>query len=160
MPEVRDPVDEAAWLSLAPLAARSVALSLPLSTRFRLRDDITPVQFAFLQQHGFLVFDGVASEPEVQRALAELDAVEQHLLAEGIDKVHGVPVWFGEGPDGQPVVELEAAITDQVSHARRVGARVRAKIYCGRRSAGASWFSDVVRAFQKHVLFHFQRTES
>ncbi|QEG42831.1 HlyD family efflux transporter periplasmic adaptor subunit [Roseimaritima ulvae] len=61
--------------------------------------------------------------------------------------------------DGQTVVELEAALAGDAAHALRVGARVRAKIYCGRRSAGASWFSDVARAFRKHVLFHFQRTK-
>ncbi len=171
MPEVRDPVDEAAWLSLAPLAARSVALSLPLSTRFRLRDDITPVQFAFLQQHGFLVFDGVASEPEVQRALAELDAVEQHLLAEGIDKVHGVPVWFGEGPDGQPRLQrmgfasvhsdwLEAFVTDArfepirrlIGDDARIGTREKDGVVFNRYfnsggslRPGVAWHTDSLR---------------
>jgi len=95
-------VDESAWMALPPLEARKVAAELPIGSRFRLTDTITPVQFAFLQRHGFLVFDQVASDDEVARALDEIDRVEEKLLAEGIERVHGVPVWFGTGPDGSP----------------------------------------------------------
>lgn len=88
-------------LSLDAEAARSVVNHLPLGTRFRLRDEITPVQQAFLDRHGFLVFSQVAKADEVERILAEVDQVEANLLAEGKRKVHGVPVWFGVDPDGK-----------------------------------------------------------
>jgi hypothetical protein len=96
------PLDETELLTLAPLDARRIALELPLGTRFRLRDDITPVQYAFLQEHGYLVFARVARQAEVDRILSEIDAVEAKLLAEDIRSVCGVPVWFGTGPEGKP----------------------------------------------------------
>ncbi|MCA9300559.1 MAG: phytanoyl-CoA dioxygenase family protein [Phycisphaerales bacterium] len=96
------PFDESELLAIGPLDARRIALGLPLSTRFRLRDDITPVQYAFLQEHGYLVFARVASQTEVDRILSEIDAVEAKLLAEEITAICGVPVWFGTGPEGKP----------------------------------------------------------
>lgn len=94
--------DETDLLALPPLDARKVAAELPLNTRFELRNVLTPVQYAFLQRHGFLVFARVASVEEVQTILSEMQRVEKKLLDEKIDKVCGVPVWFGTGPDGQP----------------------------------------------------------
>ena len=85
---------------------------------------ITPVQWAFLQLRGYLVFARVATEDEVGTILSEMERVERKLLAEGIDRVHGVPVWFGTGPDGQPWLQrmgfssvhspwLESFVTDR-----------------------------------------------
>lgn len=171
MPDVRDPVDESDWLTLPPLEARTVALSLPVATRFRLRATITPVQFAFLDHHGFLVFDRVASEAEVERALDELGRVEAHLLAEGIERVHGVPVWFGEGPDGTPWLQrmgfasvhsdwLEGFVTDErfepirrlIGDEARIGTREKDGVVFNRYfNAGGSlrkgvpWHTDALR---------------
>ena len=94
--------DESELLTAAPLRARTIAGNLPLGTRFRLRDDITPVQWAFLQEHGFLVFARVASLDEVQTILSEVDRIQDKLLAEKIETVHGVPVWFGTDDAGKP----------------------------------------------------------
>ena len=94
-------LDESDALTLPPLDARTAADHLPLDTRFRLRDTITPIQWAFLHKHGFLVFARVVSTDEVAHVLAEIDRVEKKLIDEKIDKIYGVPVWFGVGPDGQ-----------------------------------------------------------
>jgi phytanoyl-CoA hydroxylase len=93
-------LDESQMLALDPAAAKRIALSLPMTTRFRLRPEITPVQSAFLDHHGFIVFDRVASLEEVETILAEVDRVEAELLAQGKTKVYGVPVWFGKDPEG------------------------------------------------------------
>lgn len=95
------PFAEADLLETSPEEAARLASGLPLSTRFTLRADITPVQRAFLDRHGFLVFDRVAVRGEVDRILAEIDRVEADLLAAGKTKVYGVPVWFGFDPDGR-----------------------------------------------------------
>ncbi len=95
------PLDEEAMLALSPEVAARIAADLAFTTRFRLRSEITPVQLAFLDRHGFIVFDRVAQLGEVETILAEVDRVEQELLAEGKTKVYGVPVWFGKDPDGQ-----------------------------------------------------------
>lgn len=95
------PVDEAAWLALEPAAAVEIAASLPMGTRFRLGAEITPVQRAFLDRNGFVVFDRVARDEEVDTILAEIDRVEAELLDKGERTVFGVPVWFGPDPDGR-----------------------------------------------------------
>ncbi|MFN7143048.1 MAG: phytanoyl-CoA dioxygenase family protein [Myxococcota bacterium] len=95
------PLDESALLALSDAEAAVHAARLPLGTRFRLRAEITPVQAAFLARHGFIVFDRVASDAEVDGILAEVDRVEAELLAAGKTKVYGVPVWFGLDPDGR-----------------------------------------------------------
>jgi hypothetical protein len=86
---------------VAEAEVERVAAALPLSTRFELGREITPVQHAFLRRTGFLVFNAVAQPAEVDRVLAEIDGVEARLLAEGKTKVHGVPLWFGPDPDGK-----------------------------------------------------------
>jgi hypothetical protein len=94
------PLDESALRALSPAEAAERVASLPLSTRFRLRAEITPIQAAFLDRHGFLVFDRVATPEELCTALAEIDRVETELLAAGKQAVNGVPIWFGPDPDG------------------------------------------------------------
>jgi len=115
--------NESDLLGISPLAARDIAAKLPLDTRFVLRDDITPVQFAFLNERGYLVFAGVASPDEIQMVLDEVDAVEIKLIAENIDQICGVPVWFGADENGRKWLQrmgfssyysdkLEAFVTD------------------------------------------------
>ncbi len=94
-----DPLNEVEYAGLPPA---EVAAGLPLSVRFTLGPEITPLQHAFLARHGFLVFDRVASAEEVATILAEVDRIEGELLAEGRRTVFGVPVWFGRNPDGRP----------------------------------------------------------
>jgi len=117
------PFPEEGLLSIGPLDARRIARSLPWGTRFRLRPEITPVQYAFLQERGYLVFAHVASAAEVGRVLAEVDAVEHKLITEEITRICGVPVWFGTGPNGKPWLQrmgfssfysewLESFVTD------------------------------------------------
>lgn len=98
-------LDEDGLLAISAAQAREHALQLPLSVRFRLRPELTPIQLAFLDHHGFAVFDRVASRPEVQTILAELEDSGDRLIGDGIQKVRGVPVWTGIGPDGAPMLE-------------------------------------------------------
>ena len=123
LPDEPAPFDESDLLSLSPLDARTRAAELPVGTRFCLRDEITPIQYAFLLQHGFLVFARVASLEEVDRVLAEIDGVREKVVAEGIDAICGVPIWFGSDEEGNPLLQrlgfssfysdwLEAFVTD------------------------------------------------
>lgn len=93
------PLEEDVTLDAA--AAAAIVDTLPLTTRFRLRAETTPIQAAFLGKHGFLVYDRVASLAEIETILAEVDRVEQELLAKGTRQIFGVPVWFGFDPDGK-----------------------------------------------------------
>jgi hypothetical protein len=92
--------DESALLDLDPSAAAAVADDLPFDVRFHLRAEITPVQGAFLDRTGFLVFDRVASTDEVAAILAEVDRIEADLIARDVRTLFGVPIWFGWNPDG------------------------------------------------------------
>jgi ectoine hydroxylase-related dioxygenase (phytanoyl-CoA dioxygenase family) len=102
--------------------AEGFAASLPLSARFRLGAEVTPVQRAFLDRHGYLVFDRVASEEEVATLLGEADRVQERLLVERREQVYGVPVWVGQDPDGKPYLQ-RLAFTSEFSEAIRAFVR-------------------------------------
>jgi Phytanoyl-CoA dioxygenase (PhyH) len=81
------------------------ARELPLTTRFRLGDAITPVQAAFLDLHGFLVFESVARPDEVRAILEEVERIERQWLAEERKDVFGIPLFVGRGIEGQPMIQ-------------------------------------------------------
>lgn len=86
-------------------ADRRKARSLPLSTRFTLGSVITPVQQAFLDEHGYLVFGGVASKDEVARVLSEIDALQERWLEEGRKEINGIPVFIGKDENSKPFIQ-------------------------------------------------------
>lgn len=111
MNTLADPSENALHAALSPEEAREVALSLPLAHRFALGDEITPVQRAFLDEHGFLVFSQVATLDEIDAIQAEVDRVQEAWLAEGRRKVHGVPVWVGFDEEGERYVQRFAFLS-------------------------------------------------
>lgn len=86
-------------------SARLEALSLPLTHRFELGEEITPVQKAFLDERGFLIFANVAKQDELDALLAELDRIQAQWISEGRTKVYGIPIFVGEGIDGEPFIQ-------------------------------------------------------
>ena len=97
-----------------PAAAAAEAAALPLSTRFELGAEITPVQRAFLDRHGFIIFSRVLATAEVERVDAEINRVQRRWLDEGRKKVYGIPVFVGKDPQGQPFIQ-RFAFTSQFS---------------------------------------------
>lgn len=77
----------------------------PLSTRFELGPEITPVQRSFFAHHGFLVFAQVAKPEEVAMILEELELIQARWLAEGRTRVNGIPLFVGKDPDGKPFIQ-------------------------------------------------------
>lgn len=77
---------------------------LPLDTRFQLGPVITPQQWGFLDENGFLIFDQVASTDECERILAEADDMAARWIAEGRKKVYGIPLFRGKGVDGEEFI--------------------------------------------------------
>lgn len=86
-------------------ADRREARALPLATRFELGETITPVQRAFLDEHGYLVFAKVLQADEVTRVLSEIDALQERWIAEERREVHGIPLFVGRDPDGKPFIQ-------------------------------------------------------
>ena len=78
---------------------------LPFTARFRLGQTISPVQQEFFDRHGYLVFDRVASSDEVTAILGEIDHIQEQWLAESRTHVHGIPLFVGRDPDGQPFIQ-------------------------------------------------------
>jgi ectoine hydroxylase-related dioxygenase (phytanoyl-CoA dioxygenase family) len=99
------PIDESAWLELDPERAAAVAAELPQGARFALGAAITPVQRAYLDQNGYVVYHQVATPAEAEALKAEILQVQARLLAEGRTAVNGIPVWFGKDPDGKPFLQ-------------------------------------------------------
>ncbi|MBJ95772.1 MAG: phytanoyl-CoA dioxygenase [Rickettsiales bacterium] len=81
------------------------APSTPITTRFTLGDHITEEQLNFLDYHGFLHFEGVASRKEVDTLLTELDRIEALLLKEGRRKINGIPLFQGRFMGVRPFIQ-------------------------------------------------------
>lgn len=77
----------------------------PITTRFDLGPEITDVQRAFLDEHGFLVFNQVARPDEVARLIDELNAIERLFLEENRSEVNGIPIFRGRGAAGEPFLQ-------------------------------------------------------
>ncbi len=81
----------------------------PLDTRFRLGSEITAEQRAFLDTHGFVVFDRVASADEVAMISSELDRIERKWQATDRRFVNGIPIFRGRRADGSSFVQRFAS---------------------------------------------------
>ena len=55
--------------------------------------------------------------------------------------------------EGQPVVSVRASLSDDEVVSRRVGAEVRAKLYCGRASIGYVMFGELIEFLQRALWF-------
>jgi len=78
---------------------------LPLTARFELQHQITPVQRLFFDRHGYLVFDQVAKKHEAEMILNEIDRIQIAWIDEGRTHVHGIPLFVGRDPDAQPFIQ-------------------------------------------------------
>jgi ectoine hydroxylase-related dioxygenase (phytanoyl-CoA dioxygenase family) len=90
---------------MTPEQARNRALELPLTTRFELGSELGPIERAFLEEHGFLVFSRVAKADEVAKILQEIDAIQARWLGEQRRDVYGIPLFVGKGLDGEPFLQ-------------------------------------------------------
>jgi len=108
------------------MADYAAAHRLPLATRFSLGEQITGIQQAFLDLHGYIVFSGVAAPEEQTRILAEIDTIQATWLAEKREFINGIPLVIGEDEAGQPYIQ---------------------------RFAFASLYSDYIRSFVRDRRF-------
>lgn len=112
--------------SIGDADARAQAEALPLGTRFELGDEITPVQRAFFDKHGFILFGGVAKQHELDAIYREVCRIQEVWVAEKRTKVFGIPLFVGKDHLGQPFIQ---------------------------RFAFTSMFSDVIRDFVRDARF-------
>ncbi|MBO9595440.1 MAG: phytanoyl-CoA dioxygenase family protein [Niabella sp.] len=72
---------------------------------FTFNGRIEPVHQAYLKKHGVLHFKQFVSQSTVAGFLAEIGNIEQYLIARHITKVNGIPLKYGTGVDGRPIIQ-------------------------------------------------------
>jgi hypothetical protein len=89
-----------------PPAERAAPLGLPpLGTKFRLGPALTDEQRGFLAHYGYLHFEQALDPEEVQALRDEQDRLQARWLEEGRRELRGTPLFWGRGPDGEPLVQ-------------------------------------------------------
>lgn len=72
---------------------------------FELGKQLTQEQLDFFDKHGVIIFRNFIDAEKVKLYLSELTRIEQEWLAEGRDKVNGIPVKFGKDMEGNKTVQ-------------------------------------------------------
>jgi phytanoyl-CoA hydroxylase len=82
--------------------------------RFELGEKLTDEQLSFFDKHGVIHFKKFLKKETVDFFIKEIQQVEQELLANGTDKVNGIPVKFGVDENGNKMIQ-RLAFTSQFS---------------------------------------------
>lgn len=72
---------------------------------FTLGDKLTKEQFNFFDKHGVIIFRNFLNAENIQLFRQELNRIEKQWLAEGRDKVNGVPLKFGKDQNGNKMIQ-------------------------------------------------------
>ena len=73
--------------------------------RFSLGPALTAEQRAFFRENGFLHFRAFAGPEQVRQLLHATEEVQARWLADGVEKVNGVPIKYGRDVDGTRIVQ-------------------------------------------------------
>lgn len=73
----------------------------PVTTKFVLRDHIPNNQTAFMRMYGFIQFEGVMNEEEVDMFRSERKRMENHHVEQNTESIHGVPLFKGTCDSGE-----------------------------------------------------------
>lgn len=87
---------------------------------FRLQDTITKEQLHFFQEQGFIVFRNFLTSEQVALYLQEVSRIEKELLANGTEKIFGVPLKFGKDEQGQPTIQRFCFLSQFSEHFHRL----------------------------------------
>ncbi|RZM07602.1 MAG: phytanoyl-CoA dioxygenase, partial [Pedobacter sp.] len=84
--------------------------------KFELGETLTAEQKNFFDKHGIIIFPNFLNRDTVKLFLSELARIEQEWLADGRDKINGVPLKFGRDEAGNKVIQRSCFL----SHASQV----------------------------------------
>ena len=97
----------------------------PMGSIFTLESELTPDQRSYLYHYGYLHFRGVLSLDEVEMVKRIQDELQARWIEEGIREIRGVPLFFGPGLHGEPVIyrlpfssEFSSELRDLLDDAR------------------------------------------
>ena len=72
---------------------------------FYLGDCLTQDQLSFFEEHGVIVFRNFLSQDKVQLYINEVRRIEREWIAEGKEKVNGIPLKFGKDEHGNKTIQ-------------------------------------------------------
>jgi phytanoyl-CoA hydroxylase len=72
---------------------------------FTLGEELTEEQLLFFDKHGVIVFRNFLSAEKINCCLNEIARIEQEWLAEGREKVNGIPLKFGKDQNGNKIIQ-------------------------------------------------------
>ena len=72
---------------------------------FRLGEKLTPEQLAFFKKHGVIKFSSVFPREAVKTYRDEIRRIDQQWISDGITKVNGIPLKFGEDGEGKKTIQ-------------------------------------------------------
>lgn len=72
---------------------------------FTLGEEITEEQKQFFDKQGFIVFKNFISRENVNLFIQETVRIENEWLAEGREKINGIPLKFGKDADGNKMIQ-------------------------------------------------------
>ena len=108
--------------------------------RFTLGPSITPDRCAFLREHGFVLFAGVATPDEIAMLGDEMERIEAAWLAEGRKRVFGIPLFFGKDETSEEFLQRLAftSVFSERVHRCAIPASRRSSTWSGRARARSS----------------------
>ena len=80
---------------------------------FHLTDKISAEHAAFFNQNGFIRFKNFVPKETIASFIKEAERIERKWLEDGVDKVNGVPLKFGENSDGKKMINRMAFLSQQ-----------------------------------------------
>lgn len=78
---------------------------------FQLTDKLTAEHVKFFNEFGFIRFKSFVSKADVALFIKEAQTVEKRWLAEGVDKINGIPLKFGDNEKGERMISRFAFLS-------------------------------------------------
>jgi len=72
---------------------------------FQFGGELTEEQKEYFEKYGVIHFKRFIEPETALTFIAELEKIEQKWLAEGVDKINGIPLKFGKNEKGEPMIQ-------------------------------------------------------
>ena len=82
---------------------------------FHFNQSLADDQLRYFQKNGVIQFKSFITKEQVNNLISEIEKVQKHLLQNGVTKVNGIPLKFGNDIDGSPLIQ-RIAFTSQHSN--------------------------------------------
>jgi len=72
--------------------------------KFQFDGEVSDEQLAFFNENGFIHYENFFNAEQVEKMLTSLDEVQAKWVAEGVEKMNGVPIIYGRDDQGNKIV--------------------------------------------------------